>query len=72
MLSKLQALNKIAHSRGQKLSHMALAWLLHNPVITSVITGASKPEHLYENVKAVQNLEFDDEELQAIDKILKA
>lgn len=72
MLQKLQGLNKIAHSRGQKLSHMALAWLLHNPVITSVITGASKPEHLYENVKAVQNLEFDDEELQAIDRILKA
>jgi len=72
MLQKLQGLNKIAHSRGQKLSHMALAWLLHNPVITSVITGASKPEHLYENVKAVQNLEFDDKELQAIDRILKA
>ncbi|MCH5465436.1 aldo/keto reductase [Levilactobacillus tujiorum] len=72
MLQKLQGLNKIAHSRGQKLSHMALAWLLHNPVITSVITGASKPEHLYENVKAVQNLEFDEEELQAIDRILKA
>ncbi|WP_437695823.1 aldo/keto reductase [Levilactobacillus brevis] len=72
MLQKLQALNKIAQSRGQKLSHMALAWLLHNPVITSVITGASKPEHLIENVKAVQNLAFDEEQLQAIDKILKA
>lgn len=69
---KLQALNKIAQSRGQKLAHMALAWLLHDPVVTSVITGASKPEHLYENVKAVQNLTFDPEELAAIDKILKA
>lgn len=72
MTQKLQALNKIAQSRGQKLSHMALAWLLHNPVITSVITGASKASHLAENVKAVQNLEFDPEELAAIDKILKA
>lgn len=69
---KLVALNKIAQSRGQKLSHMALAWLLHDPVVTSVITGASKPEHLYENVKAVQNLKFDPEELAAIDRILKA
>jgi len=72
MVQKLQALNKIAQSRGQKLSHMALAWLLHNPVITSVITGASKPAHLNENIKAVQNLEFDPEQLAAIDKILKA
>ncbi|QMU07445.1 aldo/keto reductase [Levilactobacillus suantsaii] len=69
---KLQALNKIAQSRGQKLAHMALAWLLHDPVVTSVITGASKPEHLAENLKAVQNLSFDSEELAAIDKILKA
>ncbi|PTM21068.1 aldo/keto reductase, partial [Lactobacillus sp. PFC-70] len=44
----------------------------HDPVVTSVITGASKPEHLYENVKAVQNLKFDPEELAAIDRILKA
>ncbi|WP_203641887.1 aldo/keto reductase [Levilactobacillus andaensis] len=72
MVQKLQALNQIAQSRGQKLSHMALAWLLHNPVITSVITGASKPAHLKENIKAVQNLTFDDDQLQAIDKILKA
>jgi len=72
LYQKLLGLNQIAQSRGQKLSHMALAWLLHNPVITSVITGASKPEHLLENIKAVQNLEFDPEQLAAIDKILKA
>ena len=72
LTQKLQALNQIAQSRGQKLAHLALAWLLHDPVVTSVITGASKADHLYENVKAVQNLTFDPEELATIDRILRA
>ncbi|MFC6274609.1 aldo/keto reductase [Levilactobacillus tangyuanensis] len=72
MVAKLQALNEVAKSRGQKLADMALAWLLHDPVVTSVITGASRPEHLKENIQAVQQLDFDDEQLAKIDKILKA
>jgi len=72
MVAKLQALNEVAKSRGQKLADMALAWLLHDPVVTSVITGASRPEHLKENIQAVQQLDFDDEQLAKIEKILKA
>lgn len=72
MVAKLQALNEVAKSRGQKLADMALAWLLHDPVVTSVITGASRPEHLKENIQAVQQLDFDDEQLTKIEKILKA
>ncbi|WP_061775893.1 aldo/keto reductase [Levilactobacillus senmaizukei] len=72
MVTKLRALNEVAKSRGQKLADMALAWLLHDPVVTSVITGASRPEHLKENIQAVQQLAFDDEQLAKIQQILQA
>jgi Predicted oxidoreductases (related to aryl-alcohol dehydrogenases) len=67
---KLQRLNEIAHKRGQTLAQMALAWNLHHPAVTSVLIGASKVEQIEENVKALDNLEFSSEELQAIDEIL--
>lgn len=68
-LQKVQRLNTLAQTRGQTLSQMALAWLLHRPEITSVLIGASKVEQIEENVAALQTLDFSQEELQAIDEI---
>ena len=70
MLAKLNKLNDIAQSRGQKLSQMAIAWILHNPAITTVLVGASRPEQIADNVKAIENLDFTDDEIEAIEKIL--
>jgi len=63
-------LNEIAAERGQSLAQMALAWVLRNPVTTSVLIGASKTIQVEENVKALNNLEFTAEELTRIDSIL--
>ena len=68
-LEKIKALAKIAEQRGQKLSQMAIAWLLAQPNITSVLVGASSSRQLKENVKALDTLQFTDEELMIIDKI---
>ncbi len=67
-LDKIRALDAIAQKRGQSLSQMAIAWTLRNPVITSALIGASKPSQIMENVAALQNLDFSDEELAAIDQ----
>jgi L-glyceraldehyde 3-phosphate reductase len=50
---------------------MAIAWLLKDPRITTVLVGVSKPEQLAENVEAVKNLNFSSEELEKIELILK-
>ena len=68
-LAQIRALNEIARQRGQKLAQMALAWILRDGITTSVIIGASKPSQILENIAAVQNPIFSDEELAAIDKI---
>lgn len=70
-LLAIKALNEIAQKRGQKLSQMALSWLLHEKRVTSVLIGASSPSQLEENVKATENTNFTKEELDAIEKILK-
>ena len=70
MLRKLNALNDIAAKRGQKLSQTAIAWLLHNPSVTTVLIGASRPEQIEDNVKCLENLEFSEEELTAIENVL--
>ncbi|MCR8667710.1 L-glyceraldehyde 3-phosphate reductase [Aestuariibaculum sp. M13] len=70
-IEKVQALNTIAESRNQKLSQMALAWILRQPQVASVLIGASSSSQLKENVKALDNLEFSKEELEAIHQILK-
>lgn len=49
---------------------MALSWVLRDPVVTSALIGASKPEQILENVKAIENLTFTEEELHEIDAIL--
>ncbi|MCH4554083.1 L-glyceraldehyde 3-phosphate reductase [Aestuariibaculum sp. L182] len=70
-IEKVKALNTIAESRNQKLSQMALAWILRQPQVASVLIGASSSNQLKENVKALDNLEFSKEELEAIHQILK-
>lgn len=67
---RLLALNEIAKARGQKLSQLALAWCLSNPALTTVLTGASRPEQIRENIATLDNLAFTDEEKQKIDAIL--
>jgi len=69
-LEKVQALNHIAISRNQKLSQMALAWILRQPQVASVLIGASSAHQLKENVNALDNLKFTTEELKLIDKII--
>ena len=69
-IKKIQALNLVAQERGQKLSQMAIAWILRQPQVASVLIGASSPNQLKENVKALDNLNFTDEELKLINGIL--
>jgi len=65
-------LNEIALERGQSLAQMALVWVLRKSVTTSVIIGASKTTQVEENVKALNNMSFTEDELKIIDEILKA
>lgn len=67
-LAKIRALAKIAAARGQTLAEMALAWILRDSVVTSVLIGASKPSQILDNIKALSNTAFSPEELAEIDK----
>ncbi len=67
-MEKVRALNDIAKRRGQTLAEMAIAWLLRDDAITSVIIGASRPSQIIDNVKAINNITFSDEELKEIEK----
>lgn len=67
-LEKIKGLAAIANARGQKLSQMAIAWLLKRPTVASVLIGASSSEQLKENVAALNNLEFSSEEIEKINK----
>ncbi len=69
-IEKIQLLAKIANERGQKLSQMAIAWILRQPQVASVLIGASSSNQLKENLKALDNLEFSNDELELIDKIV--
>lgn len=69
-LEKIRKLNGIAKERGQTLAQMALAWVLRNPEVTSVLIGASRTEQLEDNVAALKTLEFSQMELAQIDDIL--
>ena len=68
-LSKIRALNDIALKRGQTLAEMALAWILKDGYVTSVLIGASRPSQILDNIKAIENTSFTEEELTEIDKI---
>ncbi len=69
--SKIKLLNDLAEQRGQTLAEMALAWLLKDNRVTSVIIGASSVTQLKDNLKALDNAEFTPDELCEIENILK-
>lgn len=69
-LSKICALNALAAERGQTLAEMALAWILRDGIVTSVLVGASRPEQILTNLKALKNTKFTEEETQKIDQIV--
>jgi L-glyceraldehyde 3-phosphate reductase len=70
-LPKVQKLNEIAKQRGQSLAQMALAWVLRKPAVTSALIGASSVKQLEDNLAALNNLKFSDDELDKIESILK-
>ena len=68
---KIRKLSEFAKMRGQSLPQMALAWVLRRPEITTVLIGASEVQQVEENVRALDNLKFSEDELSRIDAILK-
>ena len=67
-LAQIRTLNEIAAARGQTLAEMALAWILRDGKVTSVLIGASKPQQILDNIAALNNTTFTADELEAIDK----
>lgn len=66
-LTQIANLNEIAKQRSQSLAQMALAWILKDNIVTSVLIGASKPEQILMNLEAMNNIVFSSEELKLID-----
>ena len=71
VIRKVTALGKIAARRGQTTAQFALSWVLRQPVMTSVLIGASRVSQLEDNVAALNRLDFSEEEIREIDEILK-
>ncbi len=71
VVTKINALNELAKGRDQTLAQMALAWLLRDPVVTSVITGTTSTDHLVDNLRSCSHLDFTPDELTEIEKIIK-
>ena len=71
-LPKVKKLNELAQARGQSLAQMAIAWVLRKPVVTSALIGASSVKQLEDNLAALDNLKFSEEELGRIEEILKS
>lgn len=69
-LEKIKGLNELAIERGTTLAQMALAWVLKDPRVTSVLIGASRPEQISDAVECLKKLYFNPEELSAIENIL--
>ena len=69
-LDKVRALKAIADQRGQKLHHLALQWVLRDPVVTSALIGASRPEQIVDNVAIVNAPPLTEEELRQIEAAL--
>ena len=70
VLSRVSALNRLAAERGETLAQMAIAWLLKDRRVTSVLVGASRVEQLEENLRALDSAPFSEDELQRIQDIL--
>ena len=71
-LRKVKKLNEMAQARGQSLDQMALRWELRDPVVTSALIGASRPEQILENLKAFDTAPLSAEEIARIDDILNS
>lgn len=69
-IEKVRKLNELAKERGQSLAQMALAWILRDDDITSVLIGASKPSQILDNIGMIKNTQFSIEEREKIDEIL--
>ena len=67
---KVLRLNEVAKARSQTLAQMAIVWTLRHACMTSAVIGASKPKHIEDAVRALDNLRFSDDELKTIDRIL--
>lgn len=67
-LAAIRRLNEIAESRGQSLAQMAIAWVLHDPRVTSALIGARTVDQLDETLDAVDRLDFTTDELGATDR----
>jgi L-glyceraldehyde 3-phosphate reductase len=70
-IEQVKKLNELATKRNQSLAQMAIAWLLKDKRITTVLVGASSVKQLDDNMDALKNLSFSVEELNAIEKILQ-
>lgn len=71
LISKVRQLCGMAKQRGQNMAQMALAWILKDPRMTSLIIGASKPEQVTDSIQCLRRMEFSNSELGKIDVILK-
>lgn len=71
-IEKARKLNELAKERGQSLAQMALAWILRDDDITSVLIGASRPSQILDNIGMIKNTQFSKEEREKIDEILNA
>ena len=69
-LNQIRQLNDLAAQRGQTLAEMALAWILKDGIVTSVLIGASKTSQILDNIKAIENTSFTEDELKKIDEIV--
>ncbi len=70
VLNKVRQLNEIANSRDQTLAQMAVAWLLKDKRITSILVGVSTVAQLEDNLKAIRNISFSNQELEEIERVL--
>ena len=70
-IAKVRLLNDLAKERGQSIAQMALAWVVKDPRITTVLIGVSKPEQVTDSIKCLANYSFTKEELTRINDILK-
>lgn len=71
-LGKVRALNEVAKERGQSLAQMALAWIMRDGDITSVLIGASRASQITDNVGMLENTRFESKELEQIEQILNS
>ena len=71
VVNKARSLNDIAKERGQSLAQMALAWVLNNAVVNSVLVGASSVGQIEQNINTLKNLNFSKQELDKIENIIK-